>query len=159
MRKYLLVGFVAALTTFVGVTAAAVAGPNGSDDGTMCVYTTQLRTENEVPPRTSAAFGHSQIKVRNDGTIEFKTHIVNPAGEEFRAGHIHVGSAVVAGPVVQSLFVPPATSEEQIMQSGVAVPNPAAPGLGAAICANPSNYYVNYHTATFGGGAIRGQLG
>jgi hypothetical protein len=93
--------------------------------------------------------------VRNDGTIEFKTHIVNPAAETFVAGHIHIGSAVVAGPVVQSLFVPPATSEEQIMQSGE-VANPA---LGAAICANPSNYYVNYHTTQFPGGAIRGQLG
>lgn len=155
MRKYLLVGLIAALTTFVGLTAAAVAGPEGSDEATMCVYTTQLRTENEVPPRTAESFGHTQIKVRNDGTIEFKTHIVNPAGETFVAGHIHVGSATVAGPVVQGLFQGGATSADQIMQSGE-VSNPA---VGAAICANPSNYYVNYHTTQFPGGAVRGQLG
>jgi hypothetical protein len=155
MRKYLLVGLIAGLTTFVGLTAAAVAGPEGSDEATMCVYTTQLRTENEVPARTAASFGHTQIKVRNDGTIEFKTHIVNPAGETFVAGHIHIGSATVAGPVVQGLFQPPATSDAQIMQTGE-VANPA---LGAAICADPSNYYVNYHTTEFPGGAIRGQLG
>jgi hypothetical protein len=155
MRKYLLVGLIAGLTTFVGLSAVAVAGPEGSDEATMCVYTTQLRTENEVPAQTSAAFGHTQIKVRNDGTIEFKTHIVNPAGETFVAGHIHIGSSVVAGPVVQGLFQPPATSAEQIMQSGQ-VSNPT---LGAAICANPSNYYVNYHTTVDPGGAIRGQLG
>ena len=155
MRKYLLVGLIAALTTFVGLTAAAVAGPEGSDEATMCVYTTQLRTENEVPPRTAESFGHTQIKVRNDGTIEFKTHIVNPAGETFVAGHIHIGSATVAGPVVQGIFQGGATSADQIMQSGE-VSNPA---LGAAICANPSNYYVNYHTTQFPGGAVRGQLG
>jgi hypothetical protein len=155
MRKYLLVGLIAGLTTFVGLTAAAVAGPEGSDEATMCVYTTQLRTENEVPARSAVSFGHTQIKVRNDGTIEFTTHIVNPAGETFVAGHIHIGSAVVAGPVVQGLFEPPATSDAQIMQSGE-VANPA---LGAAICANPGNYYVNYHTTAFPGGAIRGQLG
>jgi hypothetical protein len=155
MRKYLLVGLIAGLTTFVGLTATAVAGPDGSDEATMCVSTTQLRTENEVPPRTAASFGHTQIKVRNDGTIEFKTHIVNPAAETFVAGHIHIGSATVAGPVVQGLFQPPATSDAQIMQTGE-VANPA---LGAAICADPSNYYVNYHTTEFPGGAIRGQLG
>jgi hypothetical protein len=155
MRKYLLVGLIAGLTTFVGLTATAVAGPDGSDEATMCVSTTQLRTENEVPPRTAASFGHTQIKVRNDGTIEFKTHIVNPAAETFVAGHIHIGSSTVAGPVVQSLFQGGPTSAEEIMQSGE-VSNPA---LAAAICANPSNYYVNYHTTQFPGGAIRGQLG
>lgn len=155
MRKYLLVGLIAGLTTFVGLTATAVAGVDGSDQATMCVYTTQLRTENEVPPRTAESLGHTQIKVRNDGTIEFKTHIVNPAGETFVAGHIHIAPAGVNGPVVQSLFQGGPTSEEQIMQSGE-VSNPT---LGAAICANPSAYYVNYHTTQFPGGAIRGQLG
>ncbi len=157
MRKYLLVGLIAGLTTFVGLTTAAVAGPEGSDEATMCVYTTQLRTENEVPPQTSAAFGHTQIKVRNDGTIEWKTHIVNPGGETFVAGHIHIGSAAVAGGVVQGLTVGPfvVTSDAQIMRSGE-VSNAT---VAAAICANPSNYYVNYHTTVDPGGAIRGQLG
>ena len=155
MRTYLLVGLIAGLTTFVGITAAAVAGPEGSDGATMCVYNTQLRAENEVPTSNSTSFGHSQIKVRNDGTIEFKTHIVNPSGETFRAGHIHVGPTGVAGPVVQSLFQGGPTNAPQIMQSGE-VSNPA---LGAAICANPSAYYVNYHSNERPGGAVRGQLG
>jgi hypothetical protein len=155
MKKYLLVGLIAGLTTFAGLTATAVAGAEGSDDATMCVYTTQLLTENEVPPRTAASFGQTQIKVRNDGTIEFKTHIVNPAGETFVAGHIHIGSSTEAGPVVQGIFQGGPTSAEQILQSGEV----ANPTLGAAICATPSNYYVNYHTTEFPGGAIRGQLG
>jgi hypothetical protein len=155
MKKYLLVGLIAGLTTFVGLTAAAVAGAEGSDDATMCVYTTQLLTENEVPPRTAASFGQTQIKVRNDGTIEFKTHIVNPAAETFIAGHIHFGAVGVNGPVVQSLFQGGPTSDEQILQIGEV----ANPTLAAAICATPSDYYVNYHTTQFPGGAIRGQLG
>lgn len=145
---------VAAVATLALATTAP-AGENGSDDATMCVYTTQLRAENEVPTSTSTAWGHSQIKVRNDGTIEFKTHIVNPDGELFRAGHIHVAPEGVAGPVVQSLFQGGPTTDQQIMQSGE-VTNPT---LGAAICANPSAYYVNYHTLQNPPGAVRGQLG
>lgn len=156
MRKYLLVGLIAGLTTFVGLTAAAVAGPEGSDGATMCVYTTQLLAENEVTPTSnSTSFGHSQIKVRNDGTIEFKTHIVNPSGETFRAGHIHLAPAGVSGGVVQSLFQGAETNAPQIMQSGE-VSNPT---LGALICANPSAYYVNYHSTQRPAGAVRGQLG
>ena len=122
----------------------------------MCVYTTQLRAENEVPTSNSEAHGSTQIKVRNDGTIEFRTHIVNPEGERFLAGHIHLAPAGVAGGVVQSLFQGGPTTDGQIMQSGE-VSNPA---LGAAICNNPSAYYVNYHSnPRHPSGAVRGQLG
>src|SRR5919204_1714839 len=132
MRRLAL--FVVLALATLAYPAATVAGPNGSDNGTACVSTTQLRAENEVPPTTSAAFGHTQIKVRNDGTIEFKTHIVNPANETFIAGHIHLAPKGVNGPVVQPLFVGGPTSASQIKQSGE-VSNPA---LGQAICANPS---------------------
>jgi hypothetical protein len=152
MRRVALLLF--ALATFA-FPAATAAGSHGSDQATMCVFTTQLRAENEVPGSTSPATGATQIKVRNDGTIEFKTHILNPDNETFIAGHIHFAPAGVAGPVVQSLFVDGPTSDRQIRQSGE-VSNPA---LGAAICANPSAYYVNYHSTTFPTGATRGQLG
>jgi hypothetical protein len=152
MRRAALLLFTLATFAFPAATAA---GPSGSDQATMCVFTTQLRAENEVPGSTSPATGSTQIKVRNDGTIEFKTHILNPDNETFVAGHIHLAPAGVAGPVVQPLFVDGPTSDRQIMQSGD-VSNPA---LGAAICANPSGYYVNYHSTTFPAGASRGQLG
>lgn len=152
-RLFMLVVLAAGLSA-LAIGAPGVAGPNGSDEGTACVFTTQLRAENEVPTSNSNAFGHSQIKVRNDGTIEHKTLIVNPSNETFFAGHIHLAPAGVAGGVVQPLFSGP-NSDREIMDSGEVL-NPA---LGAAICADPSAYYVNYHTTAIPTGAVRGQLG
>jgi hypothetical protein len=150
-RMTILVLLVAALA----YPAWTLAGPNGSDDATACVFTTQLRSANETPPNTSPAFGHTQIKILNDGTIEWKTHIVNPAEESFFAGHIHLGPTGVAGPIVQPLFSGPPTSDREIEQTGSA----SNPALATAICTNPSAYYVNYHTTDHPAGAIRGQLG
>jgi hypothetical protein len=99
MNRRVFAALIAALTTFVAVTAAAVAGPGGSDNATMCVLNTRLLPENEVlrtTPNTSVASGHAQVKVRNDGTIEFKTFVLNPAGEVFTRAHIH-GQATAAG--------------------------------------------------------------
>jgi hypothetical protein len=153
-RLFVLVVLVAGLSA-LAVGSSAVAGPTGSAGGTACVSTTQLRPENEVPPTTSTAFGHTQIKVRNDGTIAWKTVIFNPGNETFVAGHIHVGRAGTNGGVVQGLFSSPGNSDSEITHSGSA----SNPTVAAAICADPSNYYVNYHTTVFPGGAIRGQLG
>jgi hypothetical protein len=146
------------------VVACAVGVPTGSvasaksDLGVMCVLHAKLAAKNETPPTTSVAKGHTLIKVRNDGTIEFKTHINNKNHETFVAGHIHQAPTGVAGPIVVPLFVAPTppTSARHIKQSGVATPN--AGTTGAALCQNPSAYYVNYHTTAFPGGAIRGQL-
>ena len=153
-RLFLLVAIAAGLAA-LAVGAPAVAGLHGSGEATACVFTTQLRAENEVPTSNSNAFGYSQIKVRNDGTIEYKTLIVNPEHETFVAGHIHLAPAGSPGPIVQSLFFPGPNGDRVIMDSG-AVSNPA---LGEAICANPSAYYVNYHTTAHQAGAMRGQLG
>jgi hypothetical protein len=146
------------------VVACAVGVPTGSvasaksDLGVMCVLHAKLAAKNETPPTTSVAKGHTLIKVRNDGTIEFKTHINNKNHETFVAGHIHQAAVGVAGPIVVPLFVAPApaTSARHIKQSGVATPN--AGTTGAALCQNPTAYYVNYHTTAFPAGAIRGQL-
>ena len=144
----------ALLLALIAVTSAA-AGPNGSDDGTMCVFNTRLLAANETTGSTSTASGHAQIKVRNDGTIEWNVFVLNPDGETFVAGHIHHAPVGVAGPVVQTLHMSGATSDMQIRDTGEA----SNAALGEAICANPAAYYVNYHTTAFPGGAIRGQLG
>src|SRR5438552_6510287 len=154
MRRLILYLVVACV---VGVPAASVASAK-SDVGVMCVLHAKLAAKNETPPTTSVAKGHTLIKVRNDGTIEFKTHINNKNLETFIAGHIHQGAVGFAGGVVVPLFVAPTppTNARHIKQSGVATPN--AGTTGTALCQSPSAYYVNYHTTAFPGGAIRGQL-
>src|SRR6266542_558609 len=154
MRR-LIVCLVTACTVVVLSASVSLAG---SGRGTMCVLHAKLAAKNETTGSTSTAKGHTLIKVRNDGTIEFKTQINNKNHETFIAGHIHQASTGVAGPIVVPLFVAPAppTNARHIKQSGVATPN--AGTTGAALCQNPSAYYVNYHTTAFPGGAIRGQL-
>jgi CHRD domain len=140
----------------VAALPASVASAKGG--GVMCVLHAKLAAKNEVPPTTSVAKGHTQIKVRNDGTIEFKTRINNKNRENFVAGHVHEAAVGVNGPIVVELFVPPApaTSARHIKQGGVVTPE--AGTTGAELCQDPSAFYVNYHTTAFQNGAIRGQL-
>jgi len=151
MRRLIL--GVAAACAIVALTASGAPAKNGN--GVMCVLHARLTATNETTGSTSTAKGHTQIKVRANGTIEFKTHILNKSGETFTAGHVHQAPL---GAIAVPLFVPPtpATSARHIRQSGVATPN--AGTTGAALCANPSAYFVNYHTTALPGGAIRGQL-
>ena len=152
MRR-LILGVVVACV--VAASAASVA-PAKNGNGVMCVLHARLTATSETTGSTSTAKGHTQIKVRANGTIEFKTQILNKNGETFVAGHIHQAPVGVAGPIVVPLFASPGTTARHIRQSGVATPN--AGTTGAALCTNPSAYYVNYHTTAFTGGAIRGQL-
>jgi len=154
MRRLLLC--IAAACAVASPTAGITQAKGGN--GVMCVLHSRLSAVNETTGSTSIAKGHTLIKARNDGTIEFKTQILNKNHETFVAGHIHQAPVGVAGPIVVPLFVAPAppTSARHIKQSGVATPN--AGTTGANLCQNPSAYYVNYHTTAFTGGAIRGQL-
>jgi hypothetical protein len=139
------------------VAAIAAAGPAAAKHGgVMCVLNTQLSAKSETTGSTSTATGHTQIKVWNDGTITFKTQIFNPNHETFFAGHIHQAPVGFAGGIVVPLFAGPATTQSHIKLGGSATPN--AGTTGAAICQNPSAYYVNFHTTAFAAGAIRGQL-
>jgi CHRD domain len=149
---------VCAVLTCFGIAATAGLAPAKNGHGTLCVLHAKLTAGAETTGSTSIAKGHTQIKVRADGRIQFKTHILNKGGETFVAGHIHEAPVGVAGGVVVPLFVSPAppTSARHIRQRGDATPN--AGTTGADLCQNPSAYYVNYHTTAFPAGAIRGQL-
>jgi hypothetical protein len=151
MRRLILCFAVGCLALVLGAGAA----PAKSPKGTMCVLHAKLTAKSETTGSTSVAKGHTLIKVRANGTIEFKTKILNKAHETFFAGHIHEAPAGSAGSIVVPLFAS-TTSALQIKQSGVATPN--AGTTGAELCQNPSAFYVNYHTTAFTGGAIRGQL-
>ncbi len=73
------------------------------------------------------------------------------------AAHIHKGAAGSNGPVVVNLAAPADGNAADCLTEG-------EPGkfVGdqtvADILANPQDYYVNVHNATYPGGAIRGQL-
>ena len=70
--------------------------------------------------------------------------------------HIHKGGATVIGPVVVPFFnflgSPSTARHFKGCTSGVSA------SLIGEIVANPGGYYVNVHTVTQPGGAVRGQL-
>jgi hypothetical protein len=144
--------FVAAFMVAASTSSAA---PAKNANRVTCVLHAKLSAETDTGS-TSTAKGHTLIKVLGDGTIEFKTKIKNKDGETFVAAHIHQGAVGVDGPPVELLFGGPPTSARHIKQSGEATP--LADTTGADLCADPSAYYVNYHTTAFPAGAIRGQL-
>jgi hypothetical protein len=123
------------------------------------VFNVQLRPENEPNgASTSESKGHAQVKVYDDGTIEFVLN--NKSGETYTRSHIHKGVAGVNGPIHWDFLEPadPATSisDQPAQLRGIARPRAAA--VLADLLANPSGYYVNVHSTTFPGGAMRGQL-
>src|SRR4029450_13929852 len=110
MRR-LILGVVAACAA-VALTASGAPAKNGN--GVMCVLHAKWTATREPTGSTSPAKGHTQIKVRANGTIEFKTQILNRNGETFVAGHIHLAPVGVAGPLVVPLFASPGTNARHI---------------------------------------------
>ncbi|MGH3059095.1 MAG: CHRD domain-containing protein [Gaiellaceae bacterium] len=150
-RRLLAVLFlVAALALIVVATPAGAQ----SEPTTKCTAYTVLKAGNEVPPSGSKAFGAAAVHI-NGTTLSFAVTIVNPAREVFFAGHIHDGDAGANGPVVVTLFGGPDTDRKLIVQAARMEIDATT---ASNICADVDGFYVNYHTRTFPGGAIRGQL-
>jgi hypothetical protein len=112
--------------------------------------TTELTEGNEVPPTGHEATGTATLTL-NQGLGEVCADIQTSGFEEDEviAGHIHVGAPGVIGSVVVNLGV---TSPDH------SICVEADPELIKDIRQNPSDYYVNLHTAEFPVGVIRGQL-
>ena len=145
----------AVLILVAALAVLVVATPAGaqSEPATKCTAYTVLKAGNEVPPSASRAVGAALVHV-NGTRLSFSVAIVNPARESFFAGHIHTGAAGVNGPVVVTLFS--GSTDRKLIFQAARLEIDAA--TAAAICADPSGHYVNYHTTDFTGGAIRGQL-
>jgi hypothetical protein len=125
------------------------------------VFDVQMRAENEPNgASTSESKGHAQVKVYDDGTMEFTFTINNKSGETYTRAHIHKAAAGSNGPIHWDFLEagnPVASINDQPSQlRGVARPRAAA--VLADLLANPHLYYVNVHSTTFPGGAVRGQL-
>jgi hypothetical protein len=160
MRRFITSAFVVVALALPASTAAGNGNgkPKGTGNGTACVLHAKLNAREAGS--TSIAKGHTLIKVRRNGTIEYKTHILNKGGETFFAGHIHQAPVGSSGPIAFALFrgVSP-TSARHIRDSGsVPAATPADQQFASALCQNPSAYYVNYHSTQNPAGAVRGQL-
>ena len=139
---------------------AATLGGACSSDEDMTFFEATLSPDNEVPARASSASGIARMTF--DGTTV--TFLVQAANlNNYTQGHIHSGAEGVNGPVRVFLlqFQTPALSVTQ----GVIAE-------GSFTAADMVNYdfntlieemragtaYVNFHSTTYPGGEIRGQV-
>jgi hypothetical protein len=130
-----------------------------SDGEGLVVFNTQLRAENEVPPRPAEAKGHAQITILENGDIEFMIIINNKDLQQHFMAHIHKAPEGSNGPIHWDLVfpsVPPFCTDEHCDVRGTAVPRAAADLTD--LRQNPELYYVNVHSTTWPGGSMRGQL-
>ena len=142
-------------THSVAATAALSFARGDNQRAPLAVYTAQLRAEDELPsPSASQAWGFAQVKVRPNGVVEWTVRVHNPAGESFRAGHIHVANrANGTGPIVLGLLSGNYTGRRFELKGSA-----TDAALASALLADPGDFYVNLHTAALPAGAIRGEL-
>ena len=101
--------------------------------------------------RLTGGAGLGRITVVVDLPKGTACYIMNVSGlDEVTAAHIHTGGPGETGAPVVTLEAPQSGSSGGCAQ--------VTPEVSAALLANPGGYYVNVHTRTFPGGAIRGQL-
>ena len=150
MRMRPFIALLAALAATFALAGIALADGGGKP------FTIALTGAAEVPgPGDPDATGTASLQL-NPGQQEVCLDISWAAidGEVF-AGHIHAGTATVAGPVVVTLFTGAFAGTDSV--SGCVA---ADRELLLEIIRNPQNYYVNVHSRpNFPGGAVRGQLG
>jgi hypothetical protein len=154
MRKQALA--VAALVALVAAAAPALAGT-----ATGRTFTTALTGAAEAPgPGDPDATGTASLVIHpGQGTVCYDLSWADvgadPAAETVFAAHIHRAPAGSPGPVVITLFTGESFSGTDSDSGCVTAPS----SLLGAILGNPEGYYVNVHSNTFPGGAVRGQLG
>lgn len=117
-------------------------------------FGTTLSGAEEVPgPGDPNGKGSITLDVYLSGTICYTAKVQGIAG--VAAAHIHEAPAGSAGPVVVDLRPDLADRTGNKLSYCVTT----SPAQAAEIIANPTDYYVNVHNATYPAGAIRGQLG
>lgn len=140
-----------------GATAAAVVGTASSgsaaDDvtgGSGRTLTATLVGSNEVPVGDLAGSGRATVTI-NPGRRELCYSLAWAQVGQVVAAHIHQASAGTNGKVI----VPLVLQNTPGKASGCTT---VARQVLVGIITDPTGYYVNFHTAAFPGGAIRGQL-
>ncbi len=130
----------------------------GEDEGLgdPLVFAADLQGDTEVPgPGDPAATGRAEIESGVDGAWCFDM-VATGLDSDVTDSHIHAGAAGESGPVV--VGIGPPTESEGDTDRWVDVCIVVADDVQEQITSNPEAFYVNVHSATFGSGAIRGQL-
>ncbi|HKY51786.1 MAG TPA: CHRD domain-containing protein [Candidatus Limnocylindria bacterium] len=139
---------------------------------TRFVFTADLKPSNEVPPianaeATCSGKGTFTLNTTKDATgnitaatAQFETDISGcPADTKINIGHIHKAAAGANGGVVVNSGL---AAGELVLTSGAGKINKTQPTVDPAVAtdiiANPSNYYMNWHSTLNAGGILRGQL-
>jgi hypothetical protein len=144
----MLLGAIAAAGLVLGVATQVVAQGGGDNKAFFAVMTGAKEVNPAGDPN-----GRGSFSATLDGrTLCYGIQVKN-IGNPLQA-HIHRGGAdVAAGKVVQPLKQPgkgdPGASAQCLKITA---------SLASSLKANPSNFYVNVHTAAFQNGAVRGQL-
>lgn len=113
-----------------------------------------INATQEVPATTSAATG-SAIMLYDVGTNTFDLFItINGMTNALSASHIHEAAAGVSGPVV----VPFANTSYALAGTTLSGTILRLPYTGDKLKLLQNGAYVNFHSAQFPGGEVRGQL-
>ena len=149
----------AGLIAAIVFTATAVACDDDDDiiTPTATTFITTLNGANEVPPKAVAGTGNVSI-VKNGATYTYTITYTGMTGA-LTGAHIHGPAAVGANTVV---IVPSditgAGASGTLTGTFTGTNNPAITPDSLDKLMTSGNAYVNLHTATNGGGEIRGQL-
>lgn len=150
---------IAAIAAVVAGTSAAPADPATRAAQNVTALHTVLTGAQEIPgPGDDDGVGAFAAVIRGDRLCYA---LVATRIETATAAHIHAAPTGVAGGIVVGLNTPNPVSRGCITAVDDAQNTMATLTHSelAAIVANPSQFYVNVHNASFPAGAIRGQLG
>jgi hypothetical protein len=158
--------FVAALSIVAAAGLISTGcGSQASDD--VEVFQAVLSGANEVPARSTAA--HGVVGFTFDGTnLNYSVELDDTNGID--VGHIHSGAAGVNGPV--RVFLYPAPPAPGAISTPLVTPDKRAIVTGTITSANVTGIsfeqlltemrsgtaYANFHSRTFPGGEVRGQI-
>ncbi len=157
-RRFASVSLVLVALVVAAFGLIANGGVAGADHGRGTLTTTLTGAEEFPSPGDPDGSGFAVLRLNvEENTICFQL-IVRNIQFPTTGAHIHEAPAGAAGPVVQGL-TPPAQAGSSSVGTSNGCVQPTDPTLVEDILQNPEDYYVNVHNTTFGGGAVRGQLG
>jgi hypothetical protein len=138
-------------------TGGAIRGDLAIAGGGVITYTADLRGTNEVPANSSLAFGSAFVTIDSiNNTLAWEVNTSGIASPSLAHIHGQAATGVNAG-ILINFATSAAAFTGGRTKGSVSIASLSADTLTALIT-NPSNFYVNVHSAAFPGGEIRGQL-